>query len=148
MNARRYDPPMRALCSIAAILFVFAAPEALAASAKGSAVKLSRSECRPFVKHESNAEYKAGVDARGKKVKEAELPGASPIKLPETISIDIGIDLDKKYGLGSGGKYTGEGVVGKVTVKGDKVFFNDQPLDQRDQAAVAEACKKTYGTKR
>lgn len=139
---------MRALLSVVSILSLFAATAAEAASAKGSSVKVSRSECKGFVKHQSSAEYKPGVDARGKKVKEADLPGSSPIKLPETISIDIGFDLDKKYGLGSGGKYTGESVIGKVTVKGDKVFFNGQPLDQNDQAAIAEACRKTYGTKR
>ena len=139
---------MRALFTVVSILSLFAAGAVLAASAKGSSVKVSRSECKGFVKHQSSAEYKPGTDARGKKVKEADLPGGSPIKLPETISIDIGIDLDKKYGLGSGGKYTGEGVIGKVTVKGDKVFFNDQPLDQRDRAAIAEACQKAYGTKR
>ena len=140
---------MRSLISILAILALLAPHAgALAASAKGSSVKLSKSECGRIGKHQSSAEYKPGTDARGKKVKEADLPGGSPIKLPDTISIDIGFDLDKKYGLGSGGKYTGESVIGKVTVKGDKVFFNDQPLDQRDQAAIAEACRQTYGTKR
>ena len=133
---------------VVSVFILFAAGEVLAASAKGSSVKISRSECKGFVKHQSGADYKPGVDARGKKVEGADLPGGSPIKLPETISIDIGIDLDKKYGLGSGGKYTGEGVVGKVTVKGDKVFFNEQPLDQRDRAAIAEACQKAYGTKK
>ncbi|MBM3582845.1 MAG: hypothetical protein FJX37_12875 [Alphaproteobacteria bacterium] len=140
---------MRTLIASAAILSLFApAAGVFAASAKGSSVKLSRSECSRIVKHQSSAEYKPGTDARGKKVKEADLPGGSPIKLPETISIDIGFDLDKKYGLGSGGKYTGESVIGKVTVKGDKVYWNDKPLDQRDQAAIAEACRQTYGTKK
>ena len=139
---------MRTIVAAVSVLILFAAGEALAASGKGSSVKLSRSECKGFTKHQSSADYKPGVDARGKKVEGADLPGGSPIKLPETISIDIGIDLEKKYGLGAGGKYTGEGVVGKVTVKGDKVFFNDQPLDQRDRAAIAEACQKAYGTKR
>jgi hypothetical protein len=140
---------MRTFVFIVAILALLApGSAALAASAKGSSVKLSRSECADITKHQSSAEYKPGTDARGKKVKEADLPGGSPIKLPETITIDIGFDLDKKYGLGSGGKYTGESVVGKVTVKGDKVYWDGKPLDQRDQAAIAEACRQTYGTKK
>jgi hypothetical protein len=140
---------MRILIFAFAILPAFATgAETLAASAKGSSVKLSKSECSRIVKHQSSAEYKPGTDARGKKVKEADLPGGSPIKLPETITIDIGFDLDKKYGLGSGGKYTGESVVGKVTVKGDKVYWDGKPLDSTDQSAIAEACRKTYGTKR
>ncbi len=139
--------PMRAFPTWLMVLAVCAPVESGAADVKGSSVRVTKSECRRIAKHESTADYKPGVDARGKKVKGADLPGGSPIKLPETISIDIGIDLDKKYGLGSGGKYTGEGKVGTVTVKGDKVFFNGQPLDQRDQAAIAEACRKTYGAK-
>lgn len=138
---------MRTLFSVVSILSMFAAA-AMAASAKGSSVKLTRSECNRIVKHQSSAEYKPGVDVRGKKVKGADLPGGSPIKLPETISIDIGFDLDKKYGLGSGGKYTGESVIGKVTVKGDKVYWDGKPLDPGDQTAIAEACRKAYGTKR
>ena len=138
---------MRALYGIAFVAAAFLPVHSWAADAKGSTVKVSKNECRRISKHESTADYKPGVDARGRKVKDADLPGGSPIKLPETIAIDIGIDLDKKYGLGSGGKYTGEGKVGTVTVKGDKVFFNGQPLDQRDQAAIAEACRKTYGAK-
>lgn len=133
---------MRALYGIAVVAVALVPLQSRAAD-----VKVSKSECRRIVKHESTADYKPGLDARGRKVKGADLPGGSPIKLPETISIDVGFDLDKKYGLGSGGKYTGESVVGKVTVKGDKVFFNGQPLDQRDQAAIAEACRKTYGPK-
>ncbi|MBM3566126.1 MAG: hypothetical protein FJX42_08440 [Alphaproteobacteria bacterium] len=132
------------------LLGVFAAMlpvVAAAADSKGQTIRVSRGECRGIVKHQSSADYKPGVDARGKPVKGADAPGSSPIKMPESISIDIGFDLDKKYGLGSGGKYTGEGKVGKVTVKGDKVYFNDQLLEQADQAAIAEACRKTYGAK-
>ncbi len=138
---------MRALLTWLTALAVFAPIQSDAADAKGASVIVTKSECRRIGKHESTAAYKPGVDARGRKVKDADLPGGSPIKLPETISIDIGIDLDKKYGLGSGGKYTGEGKVGTVTVKGDKVFFDGQPLDQRDQAAIIEACRKIYGAK-
>ena len=138
---------MRASLSVLIAVAFLVPVDSGAADAKGSSVRVSKGECRRIGKRESTADYKPGVDARGKKVKDADLPGGSPIKLPETISIDIGFDLDKKYSLGSGGKYTGEGKVGTVTVKGDKVFFNGQPLDQRDQAAIAEACRKTYGAK-
>ena len=138
---------MRALLPWLAAAAIFAPIGSDAADATDSTVKVSKSECRRISKHQSTADYKPGVDARGKKVKDADMPGGSPIKMPETISIDIGVDLEKKYGLGSGGKYTGEGKVGTVTVKGDKVFFNGQPLDQRDHAAIAEACRKTYGAK-
>jgi len=108
---------------------------------------VSKKDCARLTKHTPRAdvEYKAGVDVRGKKVAPADLPGGNPIKLPEQITIDIGFDLADKFGLGSGGKYEGKGYVGKVTVKGDKVYWNDQPLDQRNQQAIADACRKAYG---
>lgn len=115
--------------------------------AKGSAAKVSKAECSRIVAHAPapDVAYKPGVDARGRKVAPADASGANPIAIPDEITIDIGVDLDKKYGLGSGGKYTGEGTVGKVVVKGGRVFWNDKPLDQNDQSALAEACRKTYG---
>lgn len=107
---------------------------------------VSKKDCARLTKHTPRAdvEYKPGVDARGKKVKPADLPGGNPIKMPEQITIDIGFDLADKFGLGSGGKYEGKGYVGKVTVKGDKVYWNDQPLDQGDQRVIADACRKAY----
>lgn len=107
---------------------------------------VSKKDCARLTKHTPRAdvEYKPGVDARGKKVKPADLPGGNPIKMPEQITIDIGFDLADKFGLGSGGKYEGKGYVGKVTVKGDKVYWNDQPLDQGDQQVIADACRKAY----
>lgn len=117
------------------------------AGAKGSAVKVSKAECSRIVAHTPapDVAYKPGVDARGRKVAPADAYGANPITIPDEITIDIGIDLEKKYGLGAGGKFTGEGTVGKVVVKGGRVFWNDKALDQNDQSALAEACRKAYG---
>jgi hypothetical protein len=108
---------------------------------------VSKKDCERIVKHKSRAdvEYKGGVDVRGKKVKSADVDGGNPIKMPSEITIDIGFDLADKFGLGSGGKYEGKGKVGKVTVKGDKVYWEDQLLGQNEENAIAEACRKTYG---
>ena len=62
-------------------------------------------------------------------------------------SLDIGIDLDEKYGLGSGGKYTGTAKIGKVTVKRGQVYWNGQPLGNQEQGAIAAACRRMYGNK-
>jgi hypothetical protein len=141
-----YNQAMRSLwfvVLIAAIGLGSAAPT----PADTTKLVVSRKDCARLTKHipRADVEYKAGVDVRGKKVKPADLPGGNPIKMPEQITIDIGFDLADKFGLGTGGKYEGKGYVGKVTVKGDKVYWNDQPLDQRDQQVIADACRKTYG---
>ena len=88
--------------------------------------------------------YKPGVDVYGRRVAPADLGGGSPIKLPKEITIDIGIDLEEKYGLGAGGTYTGTADIGKVKVKDGRVTFNGQPLGDQEQQAIAEACRKTY----
>ncbi len=87
---------------------------------------------------------KPGVDVRGRRVVPADLGGGSPIKLPKEITIDIGIDLEEKYGLGAGGDYTGTAKVGKVTVKNGQVTFNGQPLGNQEQQAITAACRNSY----
>ncbi len=124
---------------------------ALAPVAAGqSRVAVSKAECQKLVRHTPapDVAYKPGVDVYGRKVAPADVGGGSPIRLPEAITIDIGIDLEEKYGLGAGGKYTGEATVGKVTVRGGRVYWNGQPLDAGGQAAVADACRRIYGRRR
>ena len=118
-----------------------------AASAEKLAV--TKNDCNAVVAHVADAgvEYKPGVDVRGRPVVPADVGGSTQLNLPDEISIDIGIDLEEKYGLGSSGKYTGEGVIGKVTVKDGKAYFGKQPLDNAEQNAIAAACNEVYGKK-
>ena len=116
-------------------------------AADGSVLEVSRKDCKRLLRHEPRAdvEYKPGVDVRGKPVAPADVPGSSAIKLPKTINIPIGIDLEKKYGLGAGGKYTGESTIGTVSVRKGRVYWNNEPLGDTEQARIAAACRKTYG---
>jgi hypothetical protein len=135
------------MAALATGLLAAAGALAQGAPAQGSSVKVSKAECRRIVAHAPapDVAYKPGVDARGRKVAPADAYGANPIALPDEITIDIGFNLAEKYGLGTGGKYKGEGYVGKVTVRGDKVYWNNVPLDGADQSALVEACRKAYG---
>lgn len=105
---------------------------------------VSKRDCKRITKHlpAPDVAYQPGSGVRGKKFAPADLGGASPIKIPDEISINIGIDLEEKYGLGAGGKYTGEAIIGKVTVKKGRVYFNGQPLTAPDQAVLAQACRE------
>lgn len=90
--------------------------------------------------------YQPGIDARGNAVVGADVDGTpSPIRRPDEITFSIATDLDEKYGIGSSGVFSGEGTLGAVSVRGGQVFWNDQPLDGGDQAAVRAACAQAYG---
>ena len=134
--------------TMGALVLAFSA-SLLAAPAVGQdKVQVTKRDCKNVLKRQmKSAEYKPGVDARGRKVKSADLGGASPIKLPEEITIDIGIDLEEKYGLGAAGKYTGTAKIGQVKVRNSQVFWNGQPLGNQEQSAIAEACRRMYGKK-
>jgi len=91
--------------------------------------------------------YTPGVDVHGETVVGADAGGGSRVKIPDEISFDYGVDLEKKYGLGRSGTSTGILTIGKVTIRGKQVFWNGQPLDAGDQAAIAAECARVYGRK-
>lgn len=116
-------------------------------------LEVSRQDCARLVRAvplgQAPAEYQPGVDVKGRRVAPADLPDSpnTQIKLPETVTIDLGFNLFDKYGLGPGGLYKGEGKLGVVSVKGDRVYFNDQQLGSADQSAVIDACRKAMGSR-
>ncbi|MFA6312638.1 MAG: hypothetical protein WC681_14240, partial [Sterolibacterium sp.] len=71
--------------------------------------------------------------------------GTPQLRLPETFSFDINIDMSK-YLKGSAFG-TRDMKVGAVTydVASGGLAFNGQPLTDADQRAVAEACRQAYG---
>ena len=112
-------------------------------------LKVDKRTCKKLIKHApaDGGAYTPGVDVRGKKVVGANVAGSSPIKLPKDISFDYGVDLEEKYGLGSSGASTGNPTIGRVTVRGSRVFWNGQPLDGGDRSAIAAECRRVYGKK-
>ena len=134
--------------TLGALVLAFSASLLVAPAVGQDKVRVTKRDCKRVLKRQTkSAEYKPGVDARGRRVKSADLGGGSPIKLPKEITIDIGIDLDEKYGLGSGGKYTGTAKIGQVKVRNGQVFWNGQRLGNQEQGAIAEACRRMYGKK-
>ena len=113
-------------------------------SAAGAKATISSRDCKRLVGRSAavGAEYKPGVDVRGRKVAGADLGGGSPIKLPKEFTIPIGVDFAKRFGTGdSGNKFTSETTIGKVTVRGSKVYYNGKPIGGTAQAELAETCK-------
>jgi hypothetical protein len=89
--------------------------------------------------------YTPGVDAQGRAVAPADLPGSS-IQVT-AFPVEITRSLAGKYGIpGSGEPFGAELRLGYVVVddKG-RVTFNGQPLDPEARAVVAEACRRRLG---
>ena len=107
-------------------------------------VKVTDADCRKLVEHQASADvaYKPGVDVRGRPVAPADLPGSiSPIKVPDEIQIPISIDLSNRLAPSlQGTLYRPETRIGTVTVRGNQVLFNNEPLSPQDQTAFAQAC--------
>jgi hypothetical protein len=136
------------LALVAATVSAFAGLPAGAEDA--TKVNISRADCRALVRHvpDKGVAYQPGVDVRGKKVKPADVGGGSAWQVPESISIDIKIDIGEKFGIGTGGRFEGEASIAAVTVntKTGEVLLDGKPVgDAATEAAIAKACRETYG---
>lgn len=101
--------------------------------------------CQALVKHTPSADvaYRAGVDVHGKAVTPADLPDSPPIKLPEVITIPLTADLTTLLNLPAAKMPFKTGAdtavaLGSLTLEGDRVLYNGQPLtgDQQDNLSV------------
>ena len=109
--------------------------------------------CRALTKHTPapDVAYQPGVDVHGNAVAPADLSGQPQFKLPDKIEIPLTVSLAKtlnldttKYPWSQLGPGT-EGQVGKITVEGDKVLLNGQPLNDAQQDNLAVLCMKPSG---
>ena len=124
MQQRAFVGAFRLALAVAASSVWFG-PATAAAAETGPAetgrgrVVISKNDCAAFAGHTPapGVQYEPGRDALGRDVAPSDLPGAPSFALPETIRIDLGINVAEKYGLGAGSRYTGEGVIGTVTVR-------------------------------
>ncbi len=108
-------------------------------------------DCKRLMKRNARvgANYKAGVDVRGKKVKSADLDGGSNFDLPKEIVIDFGLDLAGKYGISGTSGYEATAGIGKIKydLGSGALTFNGKPMNKSDQAAIQRACSKVLGGK-
>ena len=115
-------------------------------SADAQTVRIRTSECANLVQHvpSDDVAYKPGVDADGQPVVPADLGGGIQIKPPEELSIPITLDLQKRLGIPVDPKQyqTQNFTVGTVTWKDGRGYFNGQPLQNEEQAKLAELCQK------
>lgn len=119
------------------------AAEQVAEAAAG--MQMDAAFCRALVKHVPSADvtYTSGRDVHGRPVVPADLPGTPPLKLPESYSMPLSADIITALGLGRAAlpyKPGGDQAValGTLTIEGEKVFYNGQPItdDQQDNLSV------------
>lgn len=114
-------------------------------AAETATITVTRADCRNVVAHTPDASvaYTPGVTADGRRVAPADLAGGSRIKVPDSFSMQINIDLQERFGLPANkGQYMGEINAGKVEFKDGKLTYNGQELATGSQNAIAEACRK------
>ena len=137
---------MKAPVRTALTLVAAAAGLAIAAgTASAQQISVTDRDCALLVQHvaSDDVNYKPGVDVYGKPVVPADLNPSSQIQMPQSFTIDANADL-RKYGVPSSSPLLLPSTnIGKLRVEdgGRSVYFNDQPIGNTEQKALAEACK-------
>jgi hypothetical protein len=87
------------------------------------------------------ADYQPGVDVNGNAVAPADLPSNASPPAIDNFPIEINQRLAGKFNLPATGGVGGKAILGYVTLRDNKAYFNGQPLNADQSAALAEACK-------
>ena len=131
------------LAGLAAVLLALGAP---GVAATGT-VEITRADCSQLVKHvpAPDVAYQPGVDVNGNPVAPADLDGGYQVALPETIVIPITVLLQERFGIPANSVlYKGEALIGvaSVSLDGEEVTFNGQPLTSPEAQALSAACQR------
>jgi hypothetical protein len=92
-----------------------------------------------------SADYQPGVDVNGNAVAPADLPpsnisgGGTSSPAIENFPIEIDQNIAGKFNLPPGA--SPKAILGYVTVRGNQAYFNGQPLNADQSAALNQACK-------
>ncbi len=133
----------RSIATLAPALFLLAA--APAAAHEKATVAITRADCARLVAHVPGpgVAYEPGVDVYGREVAPADLGGAPRIELPETILIDIEVDLFERFGIPANpALYEADAEVGAVLYQDGRFTFNGQPLQDEAEAELAARCQR------
>lgn len=100
--------------------------------------------CRWVQRHEpaADVEYRPGVDVNGQPVAPADLPGSPVVRVPERLEIGITADLADRFGIPRSALFGAEAYIGTVTVEGNRVLFNGQPITSLAEQELVVLCAK------
>jgi|SRR5208282_2920732 len=113
--------------------------------AQAQTIALTRESCIDLVEHIPGADvtYQPGIDVNGQPVAPADMPGSPQVQVPDEFSIRITVGLGRRLGIPANpNNFQSEADIGVVSYKDGKAYFNGQPLEDPDAAALAEACRR------
>lgn len=103
-------------------------------------------DCDALVSHRADAsvDYRAGVDAAGRPVAPADLPGHESLEIgPDEVAIELRVPLSEFYNApASLQPLVGNAEIdpGRVTVREGVAYLGEHRLTDQDQNAIARAC--------
>ena len=113
---------------------------------EASPITVSAEDCQRLVTHTPRADvtYTPGVDVYGNAVVPADVTTDTSFTVPETITMDLGLDFAGRHGISGAGDVTATTKLFTVTydVAQGVLTVNDQPLSTADSKAIAQACQK------
>ena len=125
------------------LAFTMIAVAPLAAGAQ--TVTITQASCAQLTRHvpATDVEYKPGVDVSGRKVMPADLDSGPRIEMPTSFNIPISVEIAKRFGIPAvADLYKPEALIGTVAYRDGRFWFNDQPLQDEGQAALADLCQR------
>jgi hypothetical protein len=137
----------RSIVCLAPALAVLVATAAARAVPDQLTVAITKADCARLVQHvpAPDVAYEAGVDVYGRDVAPADLDGAPGVELPETILIDIEVDLPARFGIPANPVlYDPIAKVGEVVYADGRFYFNGQPLQDEAEAELAARCQEIF----
>ena len=138
------ERPIHRLIAVFFPLLLIAAASPAAAH-ESLQVAITKADCTRLVEHvpAPDVAYQLGVDVYGNPVAPADAGGGTPIELPETIVIDVEVDLFQRFGIPvDPALYDADAEVGEVVYRDGRFTFNGQPLHSEAQAELAARCQK------
>ncbi len=112
-------------------------------------LSITRADCARLVEHVPSADvaYQPGVDAYGRAVAPADLPGVlhsgTQFQVPDTLHIPIEIDLLDRFGIPANPElYKADIPLGEVVYRNGRVSYNGQPLQDEAAAELSRRCQK------
>ena len=121
------------------------APQTSAKDPASAAVTITKADCSQLVEHAPapDVAYQPGVDVTGNSVAPVDLNGGYQLELPETIVIDIEVDLLDRFGIPANPVlYDANAVIGRVEYRDGRATFNGQPLQDEAQAELSRRCQE------
>lgn len=124
---------------IALLLFVAGTPAAAQIPPGGFDPAL----CRYLPSHRPapDVEYTPGVDVHGNPVAPADLPGSAGSVPIDRFEIPVTAAFARRLGFAVPRGLPGAMEFGRVTIQGDRVLFNGQPVGQAGRAELYAVCR-------